>query len=352
MNLPVPNVGQEPGPDWADDINNCMALIDAHDHTNGSGVKITPSGLNINSNLTFQGNSPTSVGSVDFLVLSVTTAVLNSIYDVSGDLYFNDGAGNVIRITQSGSVVGPAGSITGLVPPASATYVAGSQTFVWQAGANLPATMDAGSIIIRNLVVSSFGITLQAPPLAFDYSLTLPALPPVQSFMTLDAAGNMAAPWTVDNNTIVIVGNQLTVNGGNVTLGEHAWELNGRYPTLTYPQFNVDSVFFAPYNLTILSVWIYNGNAGTAGTTFYDLAVASPGGAFASILSTTGAIDFSAAGGIWTDSGAVVGPQAGVTKPVLLTTAITAGQAIVFNLLGAMTGTATDARIRITYKRS
>lgn len=135
----------------------------------------------------------------------------------------------------------------------------------------------------------------------------------------------------------------------NTSSKEHSWELNGNYPGLTFPLLNIDSVFLAQRNLTILAVWIYNGTAGGAGTTEYDLKVASPGGGFATILSTTGKITSAAAANIWTDSGAVVAPQTGVTKPVLSTTSITAGQAIKFDLLQSQTTTATDARIRIVY---
>jgi hypothetical protein len=132
---------------------------------------------------------------------------------------------------------------------------------------------------------------------------------------------------------------------------ENSWELNGAYSGLTFPLLNIDSIFLAPYDITINSVWIYNGDAGSGGTTEYDLKVASPGGAFATILSTTGKITSAAAGTIWTDSGAVVGAQGGVTKPVISNASITAGQAVKFDLITSMTGSPTDARIRIYYTK-
>lgn len=337
MNLPVPNVGQEPGPDWADDINNCMSLIDQHDHTNGNGVKITPSGLNINSTLSFGGNSASSLLSTNFLPQATNISTLDAVYDVLGDLWFNDGFGNQIRITQSGAIAGTPGSIANLVPPASATYVAGNLTFVWQSSANTSAIMDAGPIIIRNLTANSFGITLQAPTLSVDYTLTLPALPAQQSFMTLDAAGNMAAPWTVDNNTIKIIGNQLVAQPATVaqTYMSTAFKANGVYRVGT----SVDESFFFPFNAIITAVWIYNGTPGTSGTTELDLLMATTsGGAFASILTTTGKITSVAASGVWTDSNGIVGVQGGVTKPVLSTTAVPAGAALRFDILQAMVG--------------
>ena len=356
MGLPVPVVGQELGPQWAYDINNSLTLLDQHDHSNGQGVKITPSGLNINADLTFNGNNLISNRATTFLSQSSTIADLTSIYSVAGDLYYNDSAGNKIRITQNGGILGTPGSITGLVSPASASYIPLSEKFVWQSNSFKPATMDMGSIIVRKLVANSDGVLIQAPSSLLNtssiaYSLTLPLLPAQQSFMTLDAAGNMAAPWTVDNSSIKIVSNQLVVQGGAIanSAREHAWELNGKYGSLTYPLNNIDAIFFAPYNITIQSVWIYSGTAGASGTTEFDLKVASSGGSFTSILNTTGKITSAAASGVWTDSGTIIGAQTGVTKPIIQTSAITAGQAIRWDLIQGMTGVAQDVRIRIFY---
>jgi hypothetical protein len=240
--------------------------------------------------------------------------------------------------------------------------------------------------------------------------------------MTLDNTGAIAAPWTVDNSTIKIVSNQLVAS----TQAEHNWELNGSYGTLTYPQTNIDAIFFAQNAITINSVFIYSSTNGTTGITEFDLKYkTSPSGAFASILGTTGKIaatttlaagaltsvgtvatvtlaghgfvtgdsvtiagatpagyngtftvtgftsgtfTYTVASGlatpatgtirlstrtlVYTDSGAVVDSQAGVTKPVLSTTSIPAGSVIRFDLLQSMNTGATDARIRIYYKNA
>ena len=42
MNLPVPVVGQDPGPDWANNINSSLGILDQHDHTPGKGIQIVP----------------------------------------------------------------------------------------------------------------------------------------------------------------------------------------------------------------------------------------------------------------------------------------------------------------------
>lgn len=195
--LPVPTV--DPGPDYADVLNAALARIDSHNHSSGNGVQINPSGLNINTDLPFLGNNATLLRSTRF---SPQNSPLSGASDlgccyVSGvDLYYNDVAGNQVRMTQSGGVAGSQGSIANLTSPASASYVSGNSTFVWQSAASTPANMDGGSFIFRNITASSKGITVSAPSaLAANYSLIWPsALPSAQSFATIDNSGNIAAP--------------------------------------------------------------------------------------------------------------------------------------------------------------
>ena len=354
MNLPVPVVSSEIGPQYATDVNNSLNIIDGHTHAPGSGIPVTPNGLNISSDLTFLGNNATVLRSTRFqpqLAVLSGPSDLGCLYEVGNDLYYNDGLGNNIRFTQSGSIVGSPGTITGLPSgTASASYAAG--VFTFQAATLTAANIDVASVVLRNNTASSFGLTLSPPTLGSDYSLVLPTIPASISIMQLDTSGNMSAVLTVDGTSIQIISNQLVVPSGINNQREHSWELNGTYPGLSYPLLNIDSIFFAPYNITITAIWIYNGNAGTSGTTEYDLKVASPGGSFATIFSTTGKITSAAASTIWTDSNSVVSSQTGVTKPVVSTASISAGQAIRFDLIQSMLGPATDARIRIIYKQT
>jgi hypothetical protein len=197
MNLPVPVVGVDPGPDWALNINSCLTILDSHDHSSGKGVAITPNGLNINSTLTVNSNDVIDLRSVRFSPqTSVAGAAdLGCLYVSGVDLYYNDENGNSIRITQSGGVAGTPGSIANLVAPASASYVGGNSTFVWQSGVNIAANMDMRSAILRNSTASSSGLTLSCPStISSDYTITLPFLPVTQSIMTIDSSGNIATP--------------------------------------------------------------------------------------------------------------------------------------------------------------
>lgn len=204
MNLPVPIVGVDPGPQYATDVNSCLTLIDSHNHTPGRGLPITPDAIDINIPLTMNGNFLTDVGGVT-LNPQTTPPAVGTVYENGVDLFFIDGDGNNVRLTQGGSVAGAAGSISGLVPPtsASASYVAIDSTFVWQSNINVAANMDAGSYIFRDLTVSSPGVTVSAPTaLASDYSLVLPTLPAsIPQPLIIDTAGNIT-PGLIDDTMI------------------------------------------------------------------------------------------------------------------------------------------------------
>lgn len=222
MSLIEPTIGLEPSPTWATDLNASLTLLDQHNHAAGNGVQISPSGLNISSDLTFIGNNATHLRSVRFDAQGSPLALgtdLGCLYVSGVDLYYNDENGNQIRITQSGGVVGTPGSITGLVPPASATYVPATPAFVFQSAVNTPANLDGGSLVLRNILANSNGVTLNAPPaLAANYQLTFPAtLPASQKIVTFDNTGAIAANYVVDNSTIEINSNTIRVKSGGIT---------------------------------------------------------------------------------------------------------------------------------------
>lgn len=218
MSLPIPSVGNTSDPQWAFDINSSLTLVDQHDHSPGSGVQITPSGINISSNLAFNNKFATNIAGLVLMAQNSTPAI-NTLYESGVDLYYVDGNGNNVQITQNGGIAGSPGSISNLTSPASASYVSGSQTFVWQSAVSIAANMDFGSAILRNLTPNStYGITLSPPAaLSSNYNIVLPALPASQKIMTLDSSGNLAAPYTVDGSTIAITSNVIGVPAGGIT---------------------------------------------------------------------------------------------------------------------------------------
>lgn len=218
MGLPVPVVGVEPGPDWASDINACMSIIDSHNHTPGSGVFITPDAIDINSDLTMANNDLTNARSVRFYLQGgalAGAADLACLYaQTNGDLYFNDGSGNVVRITQSGSVTGATGTITGL-PSGTASASFAAATFTFQSATSTPAIMNFGTIILGQTVASGKNVTIAAAgSQPANYSLTLPlALPAIQSSLTSDASGNLSFSAIASGTFTPVVSNVSNIVG-------------------------------------------------------------------------------------------------------------------------------------------
>ncbi len=191
MNLPVPVVGTTPGPTWANNINSCMGAIDSHDHTAGKGVPISSQAININADLPLNNNSLTQTKAVVF-TSQASFSTNQSLYVENPDLFYNDGNGNVIRITQSGSVAGASGTITGLPSgTASASYQSVGGTFQFQSATNTPANITGASITIAQQTVTPNGITLKSPnSLAAAYNVTFPtSVPAFTSLLAMSTSG-------------------------------------------------------------------------------------------------------------------------------------------------------------------
>lgn len=224
MGLPIPSVGIQSGPDYATNINASLTLVDSHDHSAGKGVQISPAGININSDFAMNSNNLITARSLRMVaqgaVLSLPTD-LRCLYAVGVDLYFNDGSGNQIQITQSGGIAGTPGSIANLASPASASYVSANSTFVWQSAATTPANMDGAAYIFRNLTANSKGLTVSPPAaMASDYSITWPTLPASTRILSIDTSGNIAAGVSgtivaADIATAAIITTK--ISDGNVT---------------------------------------------------------------------------------------------------------------------------------------
>jgi hypothetical protein len=202
MQMPVPIVNVDPGPDWANNINASLSIVDGHNHAPPTGgIPINPDGMFINADLTFNDNNATNLRSVRFfpqLTPLVLPADLGCLYESGVDLYYNDGNGTVIRMTALGAVTGAAGTITGLPSgTASAAFSAVSGTFVFQQATSTAANMDIGTLILRfpgsyPTPAGNF-IALEVPStISSGYALILPTIPPMTEVMTLNTAGQMA----------------------------------------------------------------------------------------------------------------------------------------------------------------
>ncbi len=230
MNLTLPVVGTTLGPLYATQLNAALTTVDAHNHSVGSGQQITPSGISITADLSFGSNNATLLRSTRYVNQSgnlVTATDVGCIFVKGYELYYNDNSGNHVQITSGGAVAGTPGSIGSLTSPASVNYSA--PTFVFQSDSLIPGNLDAGSVIIREVLVSAKGITLSSPAaLAADYTLTLPAaLPASTKILSLSSAGVVAAAYAVDNSSIEISSNTIQVKAAGITNAMLAGSIDG-----------------------------------------------------------------------------------------------------------------------------
>lgn len=218
MQLTLPEVLVTSGPQYATQINTALDVVDAHDHSAGKGVRITPSGLNINSDLTFANNQATNVKAVA-LLSQASVATLSAIYNKNGNLFFRDGSGNEIQLTAAGALnVSSVGAITGLTSPASASFVLLNDSFVFQNNATTYAKLEIGDVKIYPRGVSvgtAQAVTLIADSTTSAYNLNLPVSAP-SDYQLMRMKTSSASEFV----SLLGTTNQVTVahNAGNTTL--------------------------------------------------------------------------------------------------------------------------------------
>ncbi len=195
MNLTLPGVSTEPGPDWANQINASLLLIDAHDHSSGKGVKITPSGMNITSDLSFQSQGATNLGYLMFSQTSAPAANDSVFVNTDGDLQWKTVNGTYTILTSTGSAAA-VGGFTGdyASTDAEANYSDLTKSYSFLQDTGISASVNCGPLSIFENVLSSNSVTIDTvSSLAASYTLTLPsALPSATALLTFDTSGNLA----------------------------------------------------------------------------------------------------------------------------------------------------------------
>lgn len=197
MGFPLSVIGSSTGLEWEQNVNQALTTIDGHNHTSGSGVQIPPGGLNINTALPFNNQQATDLQAVVFTP-QTSLATYYGLYSIGTDLYFNDGAGNVIQITKSGNVNATASGI------ASGTATAGfsSGVLVVNSATSTPGNIQAGSYLMGDGTTDGYFVTLSPPTLSSSYDLVLPAIPGSAKFVTLDTSGNFGTASAISGAQI------------------------------------------------------------------------------------------------------------------------------------------------------
>lgn len=159
MSLILGTVSETLGPQWATLINAALQLVDAHDHTSGAGVPITPAALDINDDLDLGGNDLENAGVVALTTKGAAdTAKVGSLQLVGDDLYWVSGAGASVKLTSGGSPVSTGSGVMTLTTPGAYPYaittgVAQSVIAVDTSSARtltLPAATDAMYCIVKD----------------------------------------------------------------------------------------------------------------------------------------------------------------------------------------------------------
>lgn len=222
MSLIVPTVSVTLGPTYATQINSAFDLVDAHDHTSGKGSKVPSAGININTDLAANGYSLTQLKTTSYQAqgASLSSGTTNAVYSVSGDLYWNNGGGTAVKITNGGGL-----NTSSLITSVWSPYATSTDYTILAA--------DPYSYI---LVDTSIGARV----------ITLPAAAGVAQgryYWICDTSGNAytnnltvqrAGADTIDGATTAVV----NVNYGGVLLisnGSNAWHVAERTATTTYP---------------------------------------------------------------------------------------------------------------------
>lgn len=192
MSLPVPVVGVDTGPDYANNIDACLTILDAHTHALGSGIPIVPAGLNINADLNFQSNNAYALRTTRFTAQSAVLALgsdVGCLYVVGNELYYNDvSGGNKVQITLNGTVNATSSGISS----GTNTAAFSSNVLVVKENSTTAANVKMQSALLTNSSSLTNILTLSAPTLSSSYALYLPAIPAATGFVTIDTSGNFS----------------------------------------------------------------------------------------------------------------------------------------------------------------
>jgi hypothetical protein len=313
MSLVLPTIGIDSGLTWEQSVNINSGIVDGHNHANGSGVQINPSGININADLPFNGFNATTLRSVRFNAQGSPVSLpadLDCIYVSGVDLYYNDGNGNQIRITSGGTVNATSSGISSGTNTASFS----SSTLVVDSASNTPANIQVGSVLVGNSGVSGSKFITISPTgtLSANYNLNLPALPAQTNVLTLDTSGNISS-ITYDQ-----VGQDMTSVGADAiaasrtrSIGAGSEGIGGVAISNSSGNFSTGST--SPVNVTNLSVQLV-----TSGRPVQILLISDGSSNPAEIFTSAaeGQINYSNASGII--GSYFIGPTNGVNNPILM----------------------------------
>ena len=200
MGLTQPTPTTATGPGWANSLNTNSGIIDVHDHSSGKGVKIGAPGLNIQSDISTNGNRLSDAKSVVFKDQSSSLSATDArgIYSLNGNLFFVNGSTDV-QITNGTALAGTPGSVTGLVSPASIVFSA--QNFSFFYASSTFADLSCRNV---NLYQGAYAMQLTYGGTS-SYTCTFPGAVPTQSALVVQNTSG-----TLSNSTSPVIGADAT----------------------------------------------------------------------------------------------------------------------------------------------
>lgn len=201
MGMTLPTVGVTADPTWASNLNSALTVVDGHNHVSGSGVQVPVAGIVIDDILVFYGNGTEQLGYSAYVsqAQAYSSGFRNTVYAVTGNLYYNNGSGVAIPIT-AGNFLATSGSSAQVFTETSTTV-------------NLTIPANASYTLV--LVAAS----------SVPISVTLPAANAVTAgrfFIVADNAANAAtlnttvSPAGADKIDQVATGKVININNGAV----------------------------------------------------------------------------------------------------------------------------------------
>jgi len=159
MQLDLPTVSTTLGPEWASLLIAAQNLIDSHDHSTDHGAKVTPAGLTINSDLSFEQFQATNLKAVQLYAQASTLAAsfIGVVYRYNNDLYYNNSAGTPIQITSGSAVVSPGSGVLSVGSTVTTTPFAVTTAY---AQTVIPVDTSALAITLTLPAASSTGLTV------------------------------------------------------------------------------------------------------------------------------------------------------------------------------------------------
>lgn len=282
MFLDLPEVSVTPGPQWSEAINVALGSegtgVSGHDHSSGKGVPVPSSGLNINADLDFQQWPAINLESTKYVTQTAEPDGTHLTYFLADDFYVVDGNGNSVRITENGAISAASfGGITGLVPPASASFA--TDTFTWLYDTDKYALMATGPLIIRRSGETSPQPVILTPPasLAASYTLTFPpALPASNAYVYSNAGGALGFSTTAIASSVDTAAIQplAVTRAKQAAVGQQISSSSGTYSTSS-------ASFTAITNLTVTitttgrPVVVGTRSANASGSSFFSYSAGS-----------------------------------------------------------------------------